>query len=411
MTSKAFFWAAVLAVILGGALGGILIVALDGSKEETPVVSTLAGPPAGGSATERLEELASRIESGEADAEDLEELEEIVSELPDGLPAGDAASGTPGGGAGGDVGRMIGTVESFEGGVLAVNSPIGPLETNVGDETVITAISEVKGTLDDLTAGLQVTLEGERNEEGVLEAASITVVPESFNIPLGGRFAGGQGFPQGFAGIGGAPPGLSEQELAALSMQAAIMAAQAGRGGGNVTVESPEEGVTIITETRPAAGDGGGAPIAPPENVAGMPDDLDFVVGSITIPGETRVFSFQVPGQEDGALGSELTGVIESVEDGAVVLTTQRGPIRSSIGEETDITIYSQSDGSLDDLVPGAQVVMTGNPDDAGLAQATAITVLPESLSLPIGRGFGGRQGGGAGGFGRGQGGLGGDRP
>ena len=163
MTNRAFFWAAVLAVILGGGLGGILIVVLDGSEAETPAVSTLAGPSAGGSAAERLEELASRIELGEADAEDLEE---IMSRFPDGLSATIAAGGTPGEGAGGDAGRMIGTVESFEGGVLAVNSPIGPLETTVGDETVITAISESEGTLDDLTAGLRVTLEGERNRRG-----------------------------------------------------------------------------------------------------------------------------------------------------------------------------------------------------------------------------------------------------
>ena len=208
---------------------------------------------------------------------------------------------------------MIGTVESFEGGVLAVNSPIGPLETTVGDETVITAIAESEGTLDDLTVGLRVTLEGERNEEGVLEATGITVVPESLSIPLRGQFAGGQGFPQGFAGLGGPPPGLSEQEMAALSMQAAIMAAQAGRGGRDVAVESPEEGVTIITQTSPLGGDSGDAPVGPP-------------VGSLTIPGETRVFSFQVPGQEDGAPGSGLTGVIESVEDGTVVADYIAGP-------------------------------------------------------------------------------------
>ena len=386
MTNRAFFWAAVLAVILGGGLGGILIVALDGGEEETPAVSRLAGPSAGGSAAERLEELASRIESGEADAEDLEELGEIVSEA--------VAGGTPGGGAGGDAGRMIGTVESFEGGVLAVNSPIGPLETTVGDETVITAISESEGTLDDLTAGLRVTLQGERNEEGLLEATGITVVPEDLGIPFRGELAEGQGFPQGFVGLGGPPPGLSEQELAALSMQAAIMAAQAGRGRGNVTVESPEEGVTIITQTSPSGGDSGDAPVGPP-------------VGSLTIPGETRVFSFQVPGQAADGAGASLTGVLEAVDGGFVELTTGRGPIRAAIGDDTAIMIFSEVEGSLDDLAPGVRVLISGQAGEAGTMEASAITVVPESLSLPIG----GRPDAGGGGFGRGQGGFGGGRP
>ena len=113
MTSKAFFWAAVLAVILGGALGGILIVVLDGGEEKMPVVAGLAGPSGDGPDLERLEELASRIESGEADAEDLEELEEIVSELPDGLSPAAVAGGTPGRGCRG--GRWS---HDWDGGVV-----------------------------------------------------------------------------------------------------------------------------------------------------------------------------------------------------------------------------------------------------------------------------------------------------
>ncbi len=397
MTSKAFFWAAVLAVILGGALGGILIVVLDGGEEEMPVVAGLAGPSGDGPDLERLGELASRIESGEADAEDLEELEEIVSELPDGLSPAAVAGGTPGGVVGGNAGRMIGMVESFEGGVLAVNSPIGPLEATVGDETVITAIAESEVTLDDLTVGLRVTLQGERNEEGVLEATGITVVPEDLSIPLRGQFAGGQGFPQGFAGLAGAPPGLSEQEMAALSAQAAIMAAQAGRGGRNVTVESPGEGVTIITETRPLTGDGAGdAPDGPP-------------AGVLAIPGRTDAFSFQSPGQPGDGAGASLTGVLEAVEGGFVELTTGRGSIRAAIGDDTTIKIFSEVEASLDDLTPGVQIVISGEPGDVGSLQATSITVLPESLSLP--GGFGGRPGAGGGGFGRGQGGFGGGLP
>ena len=243
MTNRAFFWAALLALILGGALGGVLIVILD-DEEEAPVVSAPAGPSGGVAGLERLGELAGRMEAGDVDAEDLEEMEEIVSGF-----AGGAEGGAPGTGDGpGD--RMIGAVASLEGGVLAVDTPIGPLQTTVGAETSITVIAESEGDLGDLTPGLQVTLEGERNEEGVLEAATVRVVPEGLTLPLGGQPSGRQLL----GGLAGAPSGLSEGELAELSLQAAVMAAQARSGGSGVTVETPQEGVTIITATRPLVG-------------------------------------------------------------------------------------------------------------------------------------------------------------
>ena len=69
---------------------------------------------------------------------------------------------------------MFGTVESLNGADLSINTPIGPLQVTVGEDTSITSISETEGTLEDLAEGLRLTLTGERNEDGLLEATSVT---------------------------------------------------------------------------------------------------------------------------------------------------------------------------------------------------------------------------------------------
>ena len=80
--------------------------------------------------------------------------------------------------------------------------------------------------------------------------------------------------------------------------------------------------------------------------------------------------------------------------------------MRASITEDTAITIFSETDGALDDLTSGVQVLISGQPNEAGNLQATSITVIPESLAIPVGSpfgGLGGGFGGGQGGFGRGR--------
>ena len=353
-------------------MGGVLILVLDDAEDEAPVVSPLAGPSDAGPGLERLGDLAGRIEAGDVEAEDLEEMEETVSGL-----AGGAAGGFTGTGDG-PGGRMIGAVASLEDGVLAVDTPIGPLQVGIGAETSITVIAESEGGLEDLAPGLRVTLEGERNEEGVLEAASVRVVPEGLDFPLEAQ----PSVPQALGGMVGAASGLSEEELAALSMQAAVMAAQARAGGSGVTVDTPEEGVTVITQTRPLVGGSAeDAPLGPPAGIA-------------AIPGERRAFSFQAPGQAPGeaagAAGRGLTGVLESVDGGVLELTTSRGPIRVQVGQDTTVTVFSQREGGPEDLTPGTLVMIAGQPGEAGVLQASEVTVLPGSLALPIGRPFGG---------------------
>ena len=80
--------------------------------------------------------------------------------------------------------------------------------------------------------------------------------------------------------------------------------------------------------------------------------------------------------------------------------------MRASTTEDTAITIFSETDGALDDLTSGVQVLISGQPNEAGNLQATSITVIPESLAIPVGSPFGGLGGGfggpqaGVGGFG-----------
>ena len=365
MTNRAFFLLAVLAVVIGGALGGILLVVLDDTDEDPTPIASIAGPGGAGDGPdfERLTELTGRVESGDFDPEDLEEL---AAQFPGAVSGGAPLSGADGP-------SMIGTVQGLDGNSLVLNTPVGPLEATVGDDTSILSISEAGGTLEDLTSGLRVTITGERNEEGLLEATAVRVVPDGLQIPQRGQFAG-QLEPGVLAGLAA----LSPEERRALALQASLMAAGA-RASGSVTVVSPEEG--------------GEAPAGPPS-------------GALTIPGRSRTFSFTDPSQDGGAVASSLTGVLESVADGVLELTTPRGPVRASITQDTAITIFSETDGALDDLTSGVQVLISGQPNEAGNLLATSITVIPESLAVPVGNPFGGPGGGfggpqaGVGGFG-----------
>ena len=146
MSNRAFFWAALLALVLGGALGGVLIVVLDDAEEESPIVSPLAGPSGDVTGLERLGDLAGRMEAGDVEAEDLDELEEVVSGLAGGAAGGLIGTGDGPGDRPGD--QMIGAVASLEDGVLAVDTPIGPLQVGIGAETSIAVVAESEGGLE-----------------------------------------------------------------------------------------------------------------------------------------------------------------------------------------------------------------------------------------------------------------------
>ena len=68
----------------------------------------------------------------------------------------------------------------------------------VGDDTTIQMTAEVP--LTELTAGMRVTMGGERGEDGTFQASNVFVVPEGASAGPFGRFPGGRG---GFGGGGG----------------------------------------------------------------------------------------------------------------------------------------------------------------------------------------------------------------
>ena len=351
MSNKTFLSLALLALALGGILGAVLIIVLDGNDDDPPAIANLAAPSGDTPDMERLMELAGRMESGDVDA--IEELEQIAGQLASGRGP---ASGFPVGDAGP---RMIGSVQSLDGDTLTISTPIGPMQADITDDTEIVAISEAEGAIDDLAPGLRITLSGQRNDQGALEATTLRVIPEGLDLPVGGGL-GRQQAAAMFEALGD----MSEEDMMRLAQQAAVMATGSGLSG-NSTVESPADGVVIITDAKPVTGD------APDAHPAGPP------VGSLAIPGRTTTFSFAAPGLDGDSRANSLTGVIESMDGQTLQLTTPRGPVAAVVAPNTAIIILTQNPAALDDLSTGAQVLVSGQPDPSGNLQAQSVTLLP----------------------------------
>ena len=85
--------------------------------------------------------------------------------------------------------------------------------------------------------------------------------------------------------------------------------------------------------------------------------------------------------------GSRVFGEVQSVNDGRITVQSQNGG--SQIVLFNDSTSYQQTvDGSVDDVVTGTQVIVTGQKNPDGSTTAKSIQVLPEGADFP----FGGRQ-------------------
>jgi hypothetical protein len=212
--SNKIFMGVVAAVLLaalgaGGAFAGGVAY---GRGQEEPVpsatVSELPSPSgtqaqfAGPAAVpDGFADLRARIQSGDATPEELQQLREQFAGQAGAFGQGGGGFGG-GGGAGGRLGGggarfggggLNGTIESIEGNTITVNTAQGPLQVTISQETTINDIVEVE--LSALTQETRVTVTGQRNEAGVMEANSITITPEGFGF--GG---GGGGFQRGFGG-------------------------------------------------------------------------------------------------------------------------------------------------------------------------------------------------------------------
>jgi preprotein translocase subunit YajC len=85
---------------------------------------------------------------------------------------------------------LAGVVQQLDGDTLTINTPKGPLQVDISEGTTIQ--KTVEGVPDDLQENVNVTVVGERNEDGTVEASSIIIVPEGTGLPTGGFFGGGR---------------------------------------------------------------------------------------------------------------------------------------------------------------------------------------------------------------------------
>ena len=82
---------------------------------------------------------------------------------------------------------LIGTVTGIQDGVFTLETQQGPLPISINDDTVI--IETRQGTVADLEAGMRVTVIGQADEDGTIDARVVNVIPEGLEDIRG--FGGG----------------------------------------------------------------------------------------------------------------------------------------------------------------------------------------------------------------------------
>ncbi len=196
MTSRSFTLLIGVVVALGISIGGAFVggIALGKSQDAEAAQATPEVPaPSGGfrqpdgADAASLDLLRQRIQSGDATPEELAQLRQQFQ------GQGQFGGGGFGGGrlGGGGFGQgLTGTIDTVDGNVITVDTPQGPLQATVTDETAIQLFSE--GSLADLLEGLRVTVIGQRQDGGV-EASAILLLPEGEGF-FGGGFQGGNRF-------------------------------------------------------------------------------------------------------------------------------------------------------------------------------------------------------------------------
>lgn len=140
-----FIWLAVV-IVLGGAIGGAFAggMAIGNSQGQEEADQELQS---------QLESLQSRFEAR-------------------GIPEGASRSGF-----GGLPGRggTPGIVDKVEGNIITLNTTEGIVRVIIVDDTSIQKMGE--GSLSDILPGQSITVSGERQEDGSIEATSILVTP------------------------------------------------------------------------------------------------------------------------------------------------------------------------------------------------------------------------------------------
>ena len=196
MTGRSFILLIGVVVALGISIGGAFVggIALGKSQDAeaaqaTPEVAALSGGfrQSDSADAASLDLLRQRIQSGDATAEELAQLRQQLQGQ--GQFGGGGFGGGRLGGSGLEQG-LTGTIDAVDGNLITVDTPQGPLQATVTDETTIQLFSE--GSLADLLEGLRVTVIGQR-QDGAVEASTILLLPEGAGF-FGGGFQGGNRF-------------------------------------------------------------------------------------------------------------------------------------------------------------------------------------------------------------------------
>ena len=188
MGTKAFLVLIAVAILLGASLGGAFAagVAVGRSQDngqsanETSTDNPAFTPPSAPA-------FAPAGSQGGLQELTPEQLQQFQQQIGQRFGEGGAF---PLGGGGLAARALTGDIESIDGNVITVNTPQGPLQATLSEETGIQVFSE--GAPQDLEIGQQVVISGERNEEGIMEAASVLVTPEG-DLFGGGLFGAGGG--------------------------------------------------------------------------------------------------------------------------------------------------------------------------------------------------------------------------
>ena len=206
MSSKGFTSMLIAVLVGGGIVGGAFFGGLTigkGQATETNVVNLTtpaqispAGQTQPATQGQDLEQLRAQFQSGQVAPEELDRLRQQFQ--------GQFGGGGPAGGFGGRAG-LTGIVESIDGSTIILETQQGTIEATLSEDTIVRMTSEVP--VSDLTAGMRVTINGERGDDGIFDASAITVTPDGGEgAPFAGGFPGG-GFGGGRGFGGGAQSG------------------------------------------------------------------------------------------------------------------------------------------------------------------------------------------------------------
>ncbi len=102
---------------------------------------------------------------------------------------GPGGQGAPGGIELGAVRPLVGAVADTKDGGFTLETQQGPLPISVDDETLV--IDTSQGTIADLEAGMRVTVIGQADEEGKIDARVVSVAPDGVDLEGIRGFGGG----------------------------------------------------------------------------------------------------------------------------------------------------------------------------------------------------------------------------